>query len=379
MLNFDDQTYANILARQLDRVTDTIDKRELSIIQTALGPESWYIEGLYLVLAQLQQNSFATFAVGEFLDYKAAERGVYRLPASSAVREAVFNVQVPIGARFSTIDGANSVTFAITATMTTADEYFHYQATCETPGSIGNEYTGTLLPITPVQGLTYAQLTNILIAGSDEEDDESLRARYLLSLEDQIFTGNIAAYQDEILKQAEVGAVQVWPQYPAAGEVVCSILDANFNVASSTLVDLIQTHICPIDPSTSNPTRNGYGFAPIGAMVHIQTATNRTINIEMTLQLTAGIELAAVEDAVKQAIEDYFSSVRREFGNLVVTTEVSYPMFIYASRLTVAILAVDGVVNVTNLLLDGDPADIELVETGATQELPQVGTVTLNV
>lgn len=55
MIDFSNKTYANILASQLKRVPDTIDKREGSMIQTALGPESWHLEGLYLDLDSVQK------------------------------------------------------------------------------------------------------------------------------------------------------------------------------------------------------------------------------------------------------------------------------------------------------------------------------------
>lgn len=377
MLDFSDQTYANILARQLERVTNSIDKREGSVIQTALGPESWSIEGIYLVLAQLQSNAFATTAVGEFLDYKAAERGVYRIAAIPAQREAEFNVAVPAGSRFSTIDGANSVTFVTGDAIASTDGLFHYNATCETAGNIGNEYTGALLPITPINGLTYAQLTSIIIAGADEEDDESLRARFLLSLEDQVFAGNIASYQTEILAQAEVGAVQVYPHYPGPGYVLCSILDANYNIATPALIEQIQNYICPFIEDPDNPTRLGIGFAPVGASVRIVTASELTINFVLEVQLTPGIELSQVEDEINIVIDNYLLSVRREWGQLVVTTEVTYPVYVYISQVIVGILGVPGVVNVTNITLNGSSVDLELAETGALQELPVKGTVTI--
>ena len=67
MIDFSNKTYTNILNAQLNRVPDTIDKREGSMIQTALGPESWYIEGLYLDLDSVQKNAYAETAGGDWL------------------------------------------------------------------------------------------------------------------------------------------------------------------------------------------------------------------------------------------------------------------------------------------------------------------------
>lgn len=42
------------------------------------------------------------------------------------------------------------------------------------PGAIGNEYTGPILPITAIPGLTSAQITDILVPGDDTETDSSI-------------------------------------------------------------------------------------------------------------------------------------------------------------------------------------------------------------
>ena len=56
MIDFSGKTYANLLSDQLSRVPDDLDKREGSIIQTALGPVSWYLEGVYMDMQRLQDN-----------------------------------------------------------------------------------------------------------------------------------------------------------------------------------------------------------------------------------------------------------------------------------------------------------------------------------
>ena len=57
MIDFNDTRYTQkkIEAELLSRVPDTIDKRQGSMIQTALGPVAWYLEGIYMLLAQVQE------------------------------------------------------------------------------------------------------------------------------------------------------------------------------------------------------------------------------------------------------------------------------------------------------------------------------------
>lgn len=391
MVNFSGQTYAIILERMLNRITNSIDKRERSIVMTSVGPAAWEIEGIYLALSQLQANSFALTAVGDALDYKVAERGIYRNEATPSHREGIFNIAVPLNSRFSTINGDNSVNFYAYAPLNTdaggnpipaGDGYYHYELICETPGIIGNSYVGSILPITAIARLTYAQIEAIILAGTDTESDEDLRNRYLLSLDEQAFAGNIASYQQACLEEADVGAVQVYPHYQGAGTVLCSILDANFDPATPALIERLQLKICPPIEDPDNPTEFGLGLAPVGAMVDVKTGTSLAINVETTVQLEAGATIDTVRPGIEAAIESYLLSVRRGWGNLVVETgqsyPVTYPVFVYISRLIVSILAVEGIVSISDTTINNSVSDLELIESGTLQQVPVMGTVTLN-
>lgn len=160
----------------LDRVPDRYDKSENYFMQTALGPAAYALEEFYLALNQVQNSAFVQTAVGSSLDYLAVIGGITRYPASPAVRLGVFNQAVPLGARFSTINGEASINFVVTAST---GANYEYRLTAETPGTIGNAYSGPILPITYVEGLDSAELTDILVPGDDTETDEAFRARLM--------------------------------------------------------------------------------------------------------------------------------------------------------------------------------------------------------
>ena len=150
-------------------------------------------------------------------------------PASPAVRLGVFNAAVPIGSRFSTVNGADSLNFTATEAASGPDENSrYYRLTAETPGSAGNEYVGPILPIAAIPGLTSAQLTDILVPGDDEETDDALRQRLITALTDRPFGGNIASYREEVLGIDGVGGVQVYPTWNGGGTVKLSVLGADF-------------------------------------------------------------------------------------------------------------------------------------------------------
>lgn len=374
MIDLSQQTYQNILTQMLDQVPATFDKRDTSPIPTALGPAAYALEGYYISLNQVQLAAYIQTATGQALDYLAVVAGLTRYPASAAVRLGIFDMAVPIGSRYSTINGADSINFQATAATTGETEGdYYFQLTAETPGSIGNEYTGPILPITAIPGLNSAQITDILVPGDDEESDEDFRARIIEALNDRPFGGNIASYRTYIMAIDGVGAVQVYPTWNGGGTVKCSVLGADFLPASPTLVENVQN---AVDPPPNQGL--GLGTAPIGAHVIVVAPEELTVNVSATLQLASGYAIGQVQTPIQQAIENYMLSVRQEWATPVNTTSVEYQANVYVARITAAIVGVPGVVNATNVQLNGGTADLILTEAGATQQVPITGTVTLS-
>lgn len=375
MIDLSQYTYQEILQQLLARVPDTYDKRDTSPIQTAAGMAAYGFEQYYINLSEVERQGLIQTATGEQLDMLSIIAGTTRYQASPAVRLGIFNIAVPIGSRFSTINGEDSIDFQVTAVTSGEDEdSYYYQLTAETAGTIGNEYTGPILPITAIPGLTSAQITDILVPGDDTETDEAYRERVYEALNDRPFGGNIAAYRQEILAIDGVGAVQVYPTWNGGGTVKCVILGADtFLPASPTLIENVQN---AIDPPPNQGL--GLGMAPIGAQVTIATATEVQIDITATLLLASGYDIEQVRQAVQQQLENYLLSIRQEWDTNISATGVEYAANVYVARITAAIVGATGVVNVNALTVNGENQDIELTETGTVQQIPVLGTVTLS-
>ena len=363
MIDFSSQTFQNLQTAMLNQVPNTIDKREGSMIQTAIGPAALIMSDAYVSLNMVQLQAFIQTASGQSLDYLGVIAGLTRYPASPAVRLGVFNTSVPIGARFSTIDGNNSINLVVTATTDEADQY---QLTAETPGTIGNSYVGPILPITAISGLTSAQITDILVPGDDTETDDEFRAR--------IIDGNIADYKTKVMAIDGVGAVQVWPTWNGGGTVKLSVLGADYKPAGAELVENVQN---AVDPPPNQGL--GLGTAPIGAQVTVVAPTSVKVNVSATLTLQPGYEIAQVQTPIDTAISNYLLTVSQGWGTLIATDHVEYAADVYVARVIAAMLTVPGVVNATNVQLNGGTADLILTQSGTTQQVPTIGTVTLHV
>lgn len=376
MIDFSTQTYQNLLKVMLAQVPNIYDKRDGSPIMTALGPAAYALEEYYLSLDQVQRSAFIQSAVGSDLDMLAVIAGLTRYPASDAVRLGIFNTSIPIGSRYSTINGADSINFIATAVATVTDPQegsYYYQLTAETPGTIGNDYSGPILPINTIPGLTSAQITDILVPGDDTETDDAFRERIIEALNERPFGGNIASYKQFVPSIDGVGSVQVYPTWNGGGTVKLSILGSDWLPASETLVENVQN---AVDPPPNQGL--GLGMAPIGAQVTVVAPTALTVNVSATLTLASGYQIGQVQQPIEDAINAYLLSVRQAWDENTSSTDVVYAADVYIARITAAIVGVTGVVNATNVQLNGGTSDLILTENGTTQQAPVLGTVTLS-
>lgn len=307
---YENQTQEAIQARVLARISDEIDKREGSLIQTAVGPACAELAQMYIALDGIISESFADTQTREYLIRRAAERGVIPLPAAAAVVKGVFNLSdIQIGQRFA----CGQFNYVTTQKIDDCE----YRLTCETTGSAPNGTTGTLLPLTTVSGLTSAQITEILIPGTDEESTEALRERYFSSFSAKAFGGNRADYIEKTLGIPGVGAVKVYRASSISGDSGTSggnvrlvILDSGYSVPSSTVVSLVKETLDPEDY-----TGEGYGLAPLWHHVHVEAATLTTVDMDIAFTFDTGYSFSDLENGINAAIDTYFDTLARSWSS----------------------------------------------------------------
>lgn len=355
--DYENMTYERILQRCLDRVPDTVDRREGSIIYDAIAPAAAELATYYTILPAEMDRAFPDTAQGEDLTNKARERGIFRLPATAAVRRGTFAdadgapMDVPIGSRFS----GGAVTYRVTARSGAGQ----FSLTAEEPGARGNAYFGTLFPIDFIDGLGSAQLGAVLINGEEQEDDDALRARYIESLHSATYGGNVADYRERTEALPGVGLVKVFPVWNGGGTVKLVLVDSAGKVPSKELIDSVQTAI--------DPTQNqgeGLGIAPIGHVVTVEAAAGKTIDVAMQLSL-AGVSWADIQARVTQNIEAYLQK-------LVADWAQNEHLIVRISQIESRVLDVPGVVDVSGTTICGAAENLVLSET----EIPVMGAVT---
>ena len=375
-------TYEYILTEALSKVPDNVDKREGSIIRDALSPCCYEAAKHILYLADIIEQTYIETANGLWLDGRVIEGGITRDPATYAKKLGVFKTQldepcqISIGQSFSTV---GDTILNYTAVQVYANEDGDvvpgsYVMQCNTVGSVGNSYIGRIVPNDYIEKLASAEITTLLYPGEEEESDDSLRERFLANLMKTAFGGNIAQYRQWAKEIPGIGGVQVYPVWAGGGTVKLSIIDTDYNSCSS---EFCQTILEKFDPENSGgETGLGLGIAPIGHKVTVSTPLPRTINVSGKITLLPGYKLETLLPQIKLALEEYLLSLRQAWENS--NDENNYSVIVYLGRINFAILNVKGVSSAYELQLNGTDTDIRLTETSSLQEIPVLGTVSLD-
>lgn len=325
------------------------------MVMNGVAPSMAELAMLYIGLDFVFTATYIATAPREYLIKRGRDRNMSPEPATCAVFRAEFNTEVPIGTRFSRDDLNFTVTERMDPTNDTSTG-LSYQVQCETPGAAANGYTGTLIPIDYVDGLTRAELVALLIPGEDEEDTEVYRQRLLDSFQSQAFGGNQADYIEKVSAIPGVGSLKVHPVwngglnpasfipgdsvtqwyngivntlepsvaawltavYTAAkdkllttgGTVKLVILASNNTVPSSTLLDEIQTAVDPVENAGE-----GLGLAPIGHVVTVVGVLPEQVDIELNLTYAPGWNWAAVKSYVEAVIDEYFEELAKSWAS----------------------------------------------------------------
>lgn len=349
-------TYEEILQRCLDRVPNTLDKRQGSIIYDALAPCCVELAQMYIQLAGTYDLIFIDTSVGSALDALVKQNGISRKGATQAIRKGEFNIVVPIGSRFS--DGTNSY-----IVIENIENSTNSKLQCEQFGSVGNSYYGSLTPISFITGLTKAELTDIIDLGDDVETDDALRERYMESVTAPQFGGNVSDYQNKVKALEGVGGCKVVPIWNGGGTVKLIITNSQGGVPTELLVNSIQEAVDPTQDQT------GMGIAPVGHIVTVVGAEALNISISATFTLQAGLSPTDIQDSVNQVVDNYFTALSK-------TWDKEDNIIVRISQVETRLLGVSGVLDVTNVKINNGTSNISL----DTDQIPvRNGGVVINV
>lgn len=370
-------SFENLIQSALDKVPETIDKRQGSIIYDALAPACYELADYYMQLYNVYLEVNIDTATGINLEHISANQRISRLQATYAVKKGYFTndedkpMEIPLNSRFSTI-GENPINYYV--------ENYHfdeegrpipgtYDLRCEQLGREGNNYVGALLPISFINNLKTATMSDVVISARDKETDDELRQRYKDRLTDKEFAGNIYAYKSFLKEIEGIGYAQIYSVWNGPGTVKCVLADFDFEPISDETIRRVKDIVDPEDYEGL-----GVGTAPIGHTVTISKPTKKILNINAKITLAVGYRLEQIQDRIKAEVETYLTNVKKRWD--IQTSNNDYSLTVYISQINRAILSVPGVDNVTNTSINGEQQDLTLTETSELQEIPFLGEMT---
>lgn len=343
---YEEMTQEYLTNRMLALVPDNLDKREGSVIYNAVAPMAAELAQAYIRLDCALLETFADSASREFLILRARERGIAPKEASCAVVRARFNVPVEPGERFYADD--------FVYTVTAHEEDDRYRMSCETAGSAPNGTTGRLVPVGYVDGLTEAEILEVIIPGEDETDTEALRSMYFDAIATKAFGGNRADYKAKALSVSGVGGVKVYRAANVKGEteggnVLLVIQDSEYGAASGELTGRVRELFDPGDGGT------GDGLAPIWHYVNVRSVDEQVINISADITYQAGYTRDDIQSRMEEAVEAYLLGLRREW-------QEESGLVVRISQIEHALIGLTGIVDIANTSINGSTVNLQLDE-----------------
>lgn len=348
-----------IHTQMLDSMPGDIDKSQGQHPYNYTRPTAMIASELcQQTLPEIIKLIFPMFAYGEWLDYHAQMRGISRRPATASSGSLQLtvakNTNIPVGSQFSTasVDGQPSVVFE-----TTQGKYNLPEGTVEIPvkctqtGIVGNVIAGTVIfKLSQLSGVTAVTNPEAITGGTEEEDDDSLRAR-IVSLDQSqsvSYVGSVADYKRWSLEVPGVGGVTVIPAQDDSGLVTLVITDSNGDPANEEICQNVYDYIMsPADPELRLTAPN--------VKLSVIPPTITELSISATVEVGTGSSLEAIKSTFIQEVQSYLDTARSD-------GEVRY------TQIGKILAGVPGVYDYDALTLNSGATNISITNT----QLPQV-------
>lgn len=346
---FEDITPESILQDMTDRAGLHIDVREGSFVGDMLGTAAYEIWKVYQSLNALIPIAFVDETSGQYIDKRCAEYGITRKSGTKARATAVLlgtdGVKIPKGTILLTSLGLKFVTLEDTVIAEGKAE------TTIEARQIGTEYNVPANSVTMFSTVILGvdSVTNTAAdGGTDIETDADLVNRLHQKLQSAAASGNVAHYRQWAMETPGIGDAKVFPLWDGPGTVKVVLVDQERNPASQEMVEDCLAHI-----ETQRP---------IGATVTVTGAEKLEITINASISLKSSISIDTVRSTFEHNLTEYIRQ-------LVFTDQ---PLLY--NRVAFILLNIEGVIDYTDLTINGKGENIEIGE----EQAPVLGMVELN-
>lgn len=346
------KTYDEILKFGLDMVDDSIDKREGSLIYTALAPICAMLTQAYIALEGFYELGFIESACDKYLDMVAGQFGIFRSNGNSCVKsaKAIGNINNILGKRFIKDD------IIFECTKVTSSE--HIELTAETEGVLPNYITGELTSLEFIDGLETLIIIKNLILGADKESDDEFRIRALEFIKTPAFGGNISDYKTKVLSISGVNNTEIFTANILGGGNVGIVIGGSLGMPLS---EEVCTYVLGIFKN------NGEGLAPIGHNIIVNTTILKDVEIDIKITINGESPEEFIIAKVYDRVSDMIKKMPFNSKSLSI------------SRVIGAALSVDGTVDTIQVLINNSDSNLVLEKTFEKFEVLNIVSINVEV
>lgn len=324
-------------------------------------------ELLQFHLVETIKIMFPEWSYGEYLDLHAKRVGLTRRAAGYAYAkvevEGIPGTIIPAGFAFAvpSVNSQPAIEFRTEEAVEIAEDG---KATVGVlavlPGTGGNVPADAIvLMVSPMRGITAIKNPEKASGGTEEESDDSLRAR-IMEIEQGLDTGFVGCDADYIRWSKEVPGVGTsfvianWnPEVKNSVKLV--VLDANGESANDHILELVYNHIMSPEDRLSRK-------APIGAILTVVAPVMKEIAYSLSATLEDGYDATTVADSIAAAIQQYY--IRAKTEGLV--------QYIHIHAI---ITQAPGIYDFTNLTMNGGIENIAI----ALDQYPVTASIDLGI
>lgn len=343
-------SFEKTMSRMLDTISDDFDKRETSIIYQAVAMVVPELMLLQSDIELMEDEAFPDSCNYNSLVRFSGLRNIHPKQATRGVVIAEFSKDIEIGTRFNCEERNYEALEKIDTNK--------YKLIAEETGHI--ESIGDLTPINDMPDLRTAKITSVYLDGREEESLESLRKRYMESLDYQAFGGNRADYIEKVTSVDGVGACKVFRRSKATssevGKITIVIVDTTYKNASRELIKNVANILAPTEDG------EGAGLAPIGHKITVVGAEKQTVNVKT--RITVERDIDNITRDLTKAVEEYLHELRTGFGSDEATV-------VRISAIENKILGIKGVIDVSNTTINGVEKNLTIED----KSIPVIGEV----
>jgi uncharacterized phage protein gp47/JayE len=163
------------------------------------------------------------------------------------------------------------------------------------------------------------------------------------------YTGIIDTLDQEVaLWLSSVFVAAQEKKLTTGGTVLLTILNSNYEAASSTLIDTVQETIDPDEYAGE-----GFGLAPIGHIVTVKSATPVDVVVKSSITFETGYSWSNLQSSIDTAISDYLLELRKGWA------DAEY-LIVRVSQIETRLLAIKGIVDIDGTEINGAAENLTL-------------------